>query len=189
MSSSAIQPIAPLSLESTLRATLKDALAPIENAASSATGSTATPPATQPDSSQLSPLAKLVGALDNLQKTDPSKYTHLTQQIATKLQTAAQAAQTQGNSSEAKQLSALASDFSSASKTGQTSALIENLTSATATGGHRYEGSNGSSSAGASNSSQLLSLVQQSENPSKRSTASNAASIIFNTLNGAGVTV
>jgi hypothetical protein len=70
----------------------------------------------------------LISTLQELQKTDPSKYAQVTQLIATNLQSASQTAQTQGNSSEATQLTALVADFSSASKSGQVSTLVQNLT-------------------------------------------------------------
>jgi hypothetical protein len=42
------------------------------------------------DQSQLSPLAKLLSALQQLQQSDPAKYQQVTKQIATNLNTAAQ---------------------------------------------------------------------------------------------------
>jgi hypothetical protein len=73
----------------------------------------------QSDSTQLSPFAQLVSALQQLQQSDPTKYAQVTQQIATNLQSAAQTAQSQGNSTAANQLTQLASDFSNASQSGQ----------------------------------------------------------------------
>src|ERR1700690_1979622 len=109
--------------------TLEQALASMENAAATspttgATSAAADSSARKSDSSQFSPLGELISTLQQLQKTNPAKYAQVTQLIATNLQTAAQTAQTQGNSSEAKQLTALAADFSSASTTGQVSTLV-----------------------------------------------------------------
>src|ERR1700761_3844807 len=65
----------------------------------------------QSDNSQLSPFAQLVSTLQQLQQTDPSKYAHVTQQIATNLQSAAQSATSSGNTAAASQLNQLANDF------------------------------------------------------------------------------
>jgi len=73
----------------------------------------------QSDSAQLSPFAQLASTLQQLQESDPTKYKQVTQQVATNLQSAAQTAQSQGNSSVAGQLTQLSSDFTSASQTGQ----------------------------------------------------------------------
>ena len=73
----------------------------------------------QPDSSQLSPFARLLSALQQLQQSDPGKYQQVTQQIATNLQNAAQTAESQGNTSVANQLNQLATDFTNASQSGQ----------------------------------------------------------------------
>jgi hypothetical protein len=71
------------------------------------------------DSGQLSPFAQLVSTLQQVQQQNPAEYQQLTQQIATNLQSAAQTAQTDGNSPQANQLSQLATDFTNASGTGQ----------------------------------------------------------------------
>jgi hypothetical protein len=73
----------------------------------------------QSDSAQLSPFAQLASTLQQLQATDPAEYKQVTQEIATNLQSAAQTAQSQGNSSAASQLTKLSSDFTSASQTSQ----------------------------------------------------------------------
>ena len=71
------------------------------------------------DSSRLSPFAQLANTLQQLQVSDPTKYKQVTQQVATNLQSAAQTAQSQGNSNAASQLTQLSADFSNASQTGQ----------------------------------------------------------------------
>jgi len=76
-------------------------------------------PIQQSDGSQLSPFAQLPSNLQQLQQTNPTKYQQVTQQIATNLQSTAQAAQSQGNASAANQLSQLATDFTTASTSGQ----------------------------------------------------------------------
>lgn len=154
------------------------------------------------DNQQLSPFAQLMSTLQQLQQSDPTKYQQVTQQIATNLQSAAQTAQTAGNSTAASQLDQLATDFSNASETGQLP-NIQDL--ALATGGHNHHhhhsqaastesdstSSASSSSSGASSggspsqtSSQLLSSFQ----PTASSNDSlNAMSIILNTLSNAGI--
>jgi len=100
----------------------------IETSPATATLAGANISARTSDNVKLSPMGELVGTLQQLQKTDPIKYAQVTQLIATNLQTAAATAQTQGNSSEAEQLTALAAEFSSVSKSGQVSTLVQNLT-------------------------------------------------------------
>jgi hypothetical protein len=73
----------------------------------------------QQDSGQLSPLAQLLSTLQQLQQSNPTEYAQVTGQISANLQTAAQTAQTDGNTAAANQLTTLANDFSTASTTGQ----------------------------------------------------------------------
>ena len=90
--------------------------------ASDATSKTGNDPSgivTRSDTSQLSSFAQSVGTLQQLQESDPPKYQQVTQQIATNLQSAAQAAPSSGNSTAASQLKQLVTDFLTASKTGQ----------------------------------------------------------------------
>jgi len=140
---------------------LDQPLAAIENSPATTTiGAAAGISATKSDSSQLSPLGELISTLQQLQKTDPPKYAQVTQLIATNLQTASETAQKQGNSAEAKQLTAIAADFSSASKSGQISGLVQDLTQIAA-GGQDHRGSAGASPGGSTtdvdNSNQLVS--------------------------------
>jgi len=180
--------------------TLEQALAAIEDAAATSTANGRTPtagasPAGQSDSIQISPLGQLISTLQQLQMTDPAKYAQVTQQIATNLQAAAQTAQTQGNSSEAKQLTALAADFNSASKGGKVSTLVQDLTPAAGLGHHRH-GSGVASTAGSGTdststadtaSNQLLSLLETNETQTTESANSIAAATILNTLNASGI--
>src|ERR1700692_4258037 len=73
----------------------------------------------QPDINELSPFAQLMSTLQQLQQSDPARYKQVTQQISTNLQTAAQTATTNGNSTAANQLNQLATDFANASQSGQ----------------------------------------------------------------------
>src|ERR1017187_8258243 len=87
------------------------------------------------DNSRLSPFAQMLAELQQLQQSDPAKYTQVTQQIATNLQSAAQTATTAGNTTAATQLNQLATDLTSASKSGQLPS-VQDL--AQAVGGHHH---------------------------------------------------
>jgi hypothetical protein len=77
-------------------------------------------PSTQAqDTNQLSPLAQVLHTLQQLQLTDPTKYKAITGQIATALQSSAQSAEQQGDTTLANRLSKIAKDFAKASQTGQ----------------------------------------------------------------------
>jgi hypothetical protein len=150
--------------------------------------------ALQPDNSQLSPFVQIMGSLQQLQQSDPSKYQQVTQQIATNLQSAAQTAQSEGNTTAASQLNQLASDFTSASQNGQTSSL-QDLAKALSGhhhhGGHHHHAAPGSSGTDTGNDnstsplSQLLSAFQTGDGQGQ---ALSPLSIIENTLNTAGIT-
>jgi hypothetical protein len=158
--------------------------------------------ALQPDSQGLSPFAQMMSTLQQLQQTDPTKYSQVTQQIATNLQNAAQTAQTDGNTTAATQLNQLSADFSNASKSGQLP-NIQDL--AQAVGGHHHHhhghkasadadsSSSASSSSGGTSSSsssnplsQFLSAFQTN---GTQNDALNPATIILNTLSNAGIGV
>jgi len=129
------------------------------------------------DSAQVSPFAQLVHTLHKLQKSDPVKYAQVTKQIATNLQSAAQTAQSQGNSAAASQLNQLASDFSQASQSGQ----IPNLQSLSSTSGDNA----GNTGAGAP-LHHLLSLFQASANLGLDRTSINPQAVVLQTLTNAG---
>ncbi len=147
----------------------------------------------QADSNQLSPFAQLLSTLQQLQQSDPSKYTQVTQQIATNLQAAAQTATTSGNTTAASELNQLATDFTNASQTGEMP-NIQDLAEAMASGQnggghhhhHHFSSDSSSSSSTTTNSalSQLLSAVQSNES---QSAALNPLQIINNTLQSAGI--
>ncbi|HEV3331078.1 MAG TPA: hypothetical protein VG096_08870 [Bryobacteraceae bacterium] len=151
----------------------------------------------QADNSQLSPFAQLMSTLQQLQQTDPTKYQQVTQQIATNLQSAAQTAQSQGNTTAANQLNQLSTDFTTASKTGQLP-NIQDLAQAMGSHGHHHHhhshsgssdadsssSSGNSSSSSTSPLSQLLSAVSTN---STQSDALNPMNIILNTLSNAGI--
>jgi hypothetical protein len=142
----------------------------------------------------------MLGSLQQLQQSDPSKYQQVTQQIATNLQSAAQTAQADGNSIAATQLNQLSTDFSNASTTGQLP-NIQDLAQATA--GHHHHGGGhhhmhaassdpDSSSTDPSTTGTLnQTLSQRLSNLQANGTANGSLdpmAIILNTLSGAGVT-
>jgi hypothetical protein len=155
-----------------------------------------------PDSGQLSPFAQLMSMLQQLQQSDPSKYQQVTQQIATNLQSAAQSAQANGNSTAANQLNQLSTDFSSASKSGQLP-NVQDLAQAIRGGHHHHHhhahaasaDPDGDSSANSSSSwssssstnqtlSQILSAFHTKE---AQNDSLNPTAIILNTLSNAGI--
>jgi hypothetical protein len=92
---------------------------PLSSAVSSLTTSNTRASAGASDSQRLSPFAQILGTLQQLQQSNPSQYRQVTQQIASKLQTAAQTATTQGDTTLASNLTTLSQDLSSASSSGQ----------------------------------------------------------------------
>lgn len=126
------------------------------------------------DNNQLSPFAQVVSTLQQLEQTNPSQYAQVTQQIAANLQTAAQTAQSQGNTTQANQLTVLANDFTNASTSGQ----LPNLQDLAQTiGGHHHHHRGGAD--------QLLSAIQ---NSGSQNDSTNPLSIIQSTLSSAGTT-
>lgn len=153
------------------------------------TGASSTGSTQQTDSSQLSPFAKLLSTLQNLQQSDPAKYKQLTQQIGQNLQSASQTAQAQGNTAAANQLSQLGSDFTSASQSGQLP-NIQDL--ATALSGHHRHGHGGHPKAadndGNNTTPQASQLFASNQTGNTASSQFDPASIILNTLNNNGIT-
>ena len=141
--------------------------------------------AQQSDKGQLSPFVQIMSTLQELQQSDPGKYPQVTQQIAANLQSAAQTAQSDGNTAAANQLNQLASDFGGASQNGQLP-NVQDL--AKALSGHHHHGghhhSHANDSEGNSSSNQLLSAFQAGAGQSE---ALNPMSIIENTLTSAGI--
>jgi hypothetical protein len=114
MSTSAIGNVSSSNLQQVLASALQSA-----GITANSTGNAGATAASQSDSSRLSPSAQLANSLQQLQESNPTKYKQVTQQVATNLQSAAQTAQSQGNSGAASQLTQLAADFTSASRSGQ----------------------------------------------------------------------
>ena len=157
------------------------------------------------DNGGLSPFAQIMSTLQQLQQSNPAQYAQVTKQIATNLQTAAQTAQSDGNTTAASQLTQLATDLNTASTSGQLP-NIQDLAQALggqAVGGHHHHhhhhaqaaSSDSSTASSASTSSdstsgasqmlsQLLSAIQGS---GSQNDALNPMSIIMNTLSSAGI--
>jgi hypothetical protein len=151
------------------------------------------------DTNGLSPFAQVLSSLQQLQQSNPTQYAQVTQQISANLQTAAQTATTNGNSSLATELTQLSTDFKSASTSGQLP-NIQDLAQAIGGGHHHHQHGGGASSAstsapGSSATSPTDSLSQliQSLNSSQTGTIANNTlnplSIIDNTLSSAGIQV
>jgi len=160
------------------------------------------------DNGQLSPFAQVLSTLQQLQQNDPSQYQQITQQIATNLETAAQTATSQGNTSAASQLTTLANDFTTASQSGQLP-NVQDLAKAIGGGHHHHHhahgsgdsdgGSSSSSSSSSSTSSSLSSSTSSSQSLSQllqafqasgtqnQNSSLNPLNIILNTLNNAGI--
>lgn len=191
---------------------LQQALASaLQNAGITNAGSTSNTGATaaasqSPDSTQLSPFAKLASTLQQLQQSDPAKYKQVTEQVAVNLQSAAQTATSQGNTSAASQLSQLATDFTNASQSGQLPNLQDLAQAVGSSGGghhhhhHAAAASGSASSSGAASqattqttsqaTSQLLSsLVQTGDSQSTQSASVDPGAIILKALSDAGINV
>ncbi len=73
----------------------------------------------QADSPNISPAASFLTTLQKLQQQNPIAFQKITSQVAGHLQMAAKSAASQGNSTQAGQLSRLATEFQNCSTTGQ----------------------------------------------------------------------
>jgi len=157
------------------------------------------------DTNQLSPFAQLLSTLQQLQQSNPTEYQQVTQQIATNLTNAASTATADGNTSEATQLTQLATDFTTASQSGQLPNVAD-LSQAIG-GGHHHHGhhhhggasatdttsSSSSTSSTGSTSNSTSNLLAQFLDPSTSGSSNqnqplNPMSIIMNTLTNAGIT-
>jgi hypothetical protein len=149
----------------------------------------------QTDNQHLSPFAQSMSTLQQLEQSNPSEYQQVTQQIAANLQSGAQTAQAEGNSTAASQLSQLSTDFTNASQSGQLP-NVQDLAQAMSGGRHHHHaeaassdsdsissGATGSSGSGTS-LSQVLAAFQAG---GSQSDSLNPISIIMNTLSSAGV--
>jgi hypothetical protein len=184
MSTNSINQLSNSYLESILENVIKNSEASGTNNNTTTANSNATSSTDATDNSQLSPFAQILSTLQQLQQSNPTEYAQLTQQIATGLQTAAQTAQSQGNTSAAKELSQLATDFTNASTSGQLP-NIQDL--AQALGGHHHHGDGDSDST--SSGQQLHQLLASLETNSQTNQSLNPQSIILQTLSNAGINI
>ena len=155
------------------------------------------------NSPQLSPFARLLTTLQQLQQSDPGKYQRVMSQIATNLQNAAKT--TGGDTTRAAELTQLANDFTSASQN-NTLPNIQDLAQAVGggRGHHHHHGHVHGSPAGASNtassgtdssgtsadelSNAISAFLVNSISPAQ-SGATNPLTIISDTLTSAGVSL
>jgi hypothetical protein len=178
------------------------------------TGSTGTTSAgasatsTESDNGQLSPFAQILSTLQQLQESNPTQYQQVTAQIATNLQTAAQTATADGNTSAASQLNQLATDFNNASQNGQLPNISDLAQAVGGGGGHHHHHHHVSSSSSSSDTSSdsssssststtstsgsdgiLSQLLASLQSNSANNESLNPMSIIMNTLQSAGITL
>jgi hypothetical protein len=180
-------------LQSVITTALQGAGLTTNTGANALSTSSATSLALQPDSQQLSPFAQLMSTLQQLQQTDPAKYKEVTGQIATNLQSAAQTAQSEGNTAAASQLTQLSTDFNNASSTGQ---LPDIKDLAQAVGGHHHhhhghhhsDASSGTSVTSSSTSQSLDQILSAFQSSATQSNPLDPMSIIMSTLSNAGIT-
>jgi len=128
------------------------------------------------DSSQLSPLAQIVSALQLLQENNRSQYQQVTQKIAANLGTAAQTATATGETAAAKQLHQLATDFTTASVSGE----LPDLQGLANTIGGQYQ------TPAAADSEDRWSFTSTSPPVLTTNPALNPVTIILNTLSSSG---
>jgi hypothetical protein len=128
-------------LQSIMNTTLQSAGLPTATSGNTSTSAVSQ----QSDNTQLSPFAQVMSELQQLQQSDPAKYQQVTKQISANLQTAAQTAQQQGNTTAAAQLNQLSTDFSNASQSGQLPS-VQDLAQAIG-GGHHHHGHHHAASA------------------------------------------
>ncbi len=211
MSTGSINNLANSYLQQLLGTNLSGAGLSLNTASKSASTTSSQPP----DNGQLSPFAQVMSSLQQLQQANPTAYQQVTQQIATNLQSVAQSASNEGNTSAANQLNTLASDFTTASQNGQLPNISDLAQAIGGGGGHHHHhhghhatssdsstdssSSSGSSSSTGSTSSTGASSTGSSSSPLDQLLAAfqsnatqndslNPLSIITNTLASAGIT-
>lgn len=154
---------------------------------------------------QLSAFAQVLSTLQQLQQSNPTEYQQVTSQIATNLQTAAQTATTDGNTTQAAQLTQLATDFTSASQNGTLPNIQDLAQAMCGAHGHHHHMDASSSSSDQSTSSQTSAAANQTtlayelsqqisaflsnQTSSTQAGTLDPLSIIQNTLTSAGVSL
>jgi hypothetical protein len=132
----------------------------------------------QDSNPQLSPFASILSQLQQLQQSNPTEYQQVTSQIANNLQSASQTATADGDTSQATQLSQLATDFQNASQN-NTLPNIQDLAQAIS-GGHGHHHHMASSSSDSTSSSG--SSTTGSSTSSSTSTGSSSSSDLMSQL-------
>ena len=179
----------------------------LQNAGVTAKTSSTSSSVAQPDNGQLSPFAQMLSTLQQLQQSNPTEYQQVTNQIATNLQTAAQTAQQEGNTTAANQLNQLSTDFTQASQSNQLPNIADlaQAVSGQHHGGHHHHhvhaasadsdsnsstdtSSSASSSTNTSTSQTLSQLLSSLQSNAAQSDALNPMNIIMSTLQNAGIT-
>ncbi len=171
------------------------------NAGSSTSSAPATAASGSQDASALSPFAQVLSSLQQLAQANPSQYQQVTQQISANLQSAAQTATANGDTSLAGELTKLSGDFSTASGSGQLP-NIQDLAQAIGGGAHpihhhQWEAeagnstsNNGSADTTATSSGSLNQLFQTLSASTSNTLANNSLTplnIIDTTLTAAGI--
>jgi hypothetical protein len=123
---------------------------------------------TQNDSPDISPAARFLSALQQIQQQDPSRFQQILSQITAQLQTAATNAASQGNSTRADQLNQLATQFQSAASNGQLPS-VQTLQQAGLTGHHGHHGGH-HHGGGQTSQTNPLSAFQQTADADSQST-------------------
>ncbi len=141
----------------------------------------------QDNSPQLSPFARLLTRLQQLQQSDPAKYQKVMSQVAANLQNAARTATTNGDTTGAAQLTQLANDFTNASQN-NTLPNIQDLAQAVSAGhghhhhhGHVHRSSGGS----AENSSNTASSSSDSGSASGDQLSNAISAFLVNSVSTA----
>jgi hypothetical protein len=188
-----INPLSPVS-NNYIQSLMATALGNTSSNSSSTSGVNSSSLLNLQDNNTLSPFAQVLTTLQQLQQSNPTQYQQVTQQIASALQSAAQTAQSDGNTTAANQLNQLATDFKSASQSGQLP-NVQDLAQAVKGGHHHGHGhhhfdtsssSSSDSSTQTASGSQAINQLFGSLQTSSTQTF-NPTEIILNTLSSAGV--
>jgi len=171
------------------------------SSAAQATAAGATSAASSQDASTLSPFAQVLSSLQQLAQANPSHYQQVTQQISANLQSAAQTATTNGDSSLAGELTKLSGDFSTASSSGQLP-NIQDLAQAIGGGSHHFHhhqaeapagdattnsGSAGTTTASSGSVNSLFQALSSSSSNALAISSLSPLNVIDSTLTAAGI--
>jgi len=133
------------------------------NTAAGSANSVSPAAALQDSTSDISPIARFLSSLQQMQQQNPDQFKQITANIASKLQQAATNAQSHGNSAWAGQLKQIASQFQTASTTGQMPA-VQSLQQAGMSGHHHHGGHHHGTQASQTDLSSLFQTQNASTN-------------------------